>query len=109
VPKRERDYAKERARRDAKYKALGYKGYNQYDKERRQRLRKDSQYSKEWHKLREQQIRSKPKVDPQELVDKLLKHFEEAGNDMSFFDQYGDYDESAYWAAFRVAYNNLAH
>jgi len=83
-----RDYAKERANRNAKYQALGYKSYNAYETERRNKKAKTQGYRNYYRKTKGKQLAAK-------IVDYL------AARELNFSDP-------SYWTMFRQMYDRMS-
>jgi len=86
-----RDYAKERANRDAKYQALGYKSYNQYDTERRR-----NKANKAGFKTYGRMVARQKKA--QQLAERIGEYLDERELDF----------DSDYWDMFRQMYDRGA-
>lgn len=68
--KRKRDYAAERSRRDAKYRKLGYKSYNDYERERRNKKAKANSYKNYYQQRKMAKLAAQ---DPIERRTKIAK------------------------------------
>lgn len=88
MAKKDRDYAQERTNRDAKYKALGYKSYNQYDSERRRNKAQKSGF-KSYYQMKE------PSRKAKRLAQGIVEYLDERGLDF----------KSDYWDMFRQMYD----
>lgn len=96
-PERVRDYAKERAGRDEKYRALGYASYNAYEAQRTKERAKARNYPSVTAMKKHQ---SKVKTFTTKFLDKVKSvgfNFEEWIEDE-------DFDDTIYWELFRDSY-----
>lgn len=93
MPRRIRDYAKERAQRDAKYLRLEGKTYNQHESQRRKDVAKAEGYI---NFKQRQKVKKFTRKLAQQLAD---RHFTEEMLEL------GDSNDPLYWAAFQAWYN----
>ena len=91
MPKRVRDYAKERARRDAKYQALGYKSYNKFETERRNKKAKTQGFKNAYRKRK-----------ALTLAEKLVQALDAKG--VAYDDKLTP-DDPVFWSWFRMLYS----
>lgn len=97
-PERIRDYAKERAGRDTKYMALGFKSYNDYEQKRREREAVEVEGFTSYNAKRQHQRRVKRFT--QRFIDKVT----EVGFNFEEWLEDDDFDEGIYWELFRDSY-----
>ena len=107
MAKRIRDYAKERAQRDTKYRKLIGASYNEYDAGRRKRkaildTAHLGQDFNRYEKSRRESIEPR-KQAAQDLIDRTMRHYEETGHTMEDLEH--DLEDSDYWSNFRAMYD----
>lgn len=97
-PERIRDYANERAQRDAKHMAAGYKSYNDYEYQRRAKQAVEVEgYSSLGAKRAQQK-----KV--QRFTERFIEKVSEVGFNFEEWLEDDDFDETTYWELFRDSY-----
>lgn len=97
-PARVRNYEKERAQRDAKHMAAGFKSYNDYEYQRRARQAVEVEgYASLGEKRAQQQ---KVKRFTQRFIDRVT----EVGFNFEEWLEDEDFDEGLYWELFRDSY-----
>ena len=103
MPKRVRNYANERARRDIKYRAQGYKSYNDYEHKRRNAKARSENFRSYSEKVRS---RKTSEYTADELAKRLAARFRltETDLDISSLDDILNED---FWEKFRTLYDKL--
>ena len=104
MPKRVRNYANERARRDIKYRAQGYKSYNDYEHYRRYAKAKSEGYSSYYEKVRSRKATSKT---DDELAKRLTARLRLVKHNLDTSSLNDLLNTEDFWEEFRTLYDKL--
>ena len=105
MPKRVRDYAKERAGRDAKYRAQGYKSYNDFEHYRRYAKAKSEGYSSYYEKVRS---RKAPGKTADELAKRLSARLRLVKHNLDTSSLNDLLNTDDFWDEFRTLYDKMS-